>query len=87
VHIIHTSRTMVISQSIRKGTQRSIIVRSKPQNDWESFSLVEGIPKDAKGVIPLPIETIKSNRAEPEAERLAEGGKIVEALSPQKQIP
>jgi hypothetical protein len=78
---------MATSQSIRKGTWSSRIARSKPQNDWESFSPATGIPKDAKGVIPLPTETIRSNRAEPEAERLVQGGKTVEAPSPQQQIP
>jgi hypothetical protein len=45
------------------------------------------IPKDAKGVIPLPTETIRSNCAKLEAERLAQGGRIVEASFPQQQIP
>jgi hypothetical protein len=50
------------------------------------FSPATNIPKNAKGVIPLPIETIRSNCVEPEAERLAQGGKIVEASSPQQKI-
>jgi hypothetical protein len=78
---------MVTSQSIRKCTQHIIIARSKPQNDWESFSPATDIPKDAKGVIPLPTETIKSNRVELEVEGLAQGGKTVEAPYPQQQIP
>jgi hypothetical protein len=31
-------RDMATSQSIRKGTWRSKISRSRPQNDWDSFS-------------------------------------------------
>jgi hypothetical protein len=76
VHRIHTGHTMVTSQSIRKGTQSSIIARSKPQNDWESFSPAAGIPKDVKGVIPLPAEKTRSNHTEPEAEGFAQEGKM-----------
>jgi hypothetical protein len=78
---------METSQSIRKGTQSSKIARSKPQNDWESFSPAAGIPKDVKGVIPLPTEKTRSNHAEPEAEGFAQEGKTVEAPSPQQQMP
>jgi hypothetical protein len=85
VHRIHTGRAMVTSQSIRKGVRSSRISRSKPQNDWESFSPATGIPKDVKGVIPLPTEMIRSNHVEPEVERLAQGGKTVEAPSPQQK--
>jgi hypothetical protein len=60
---------------------------SRPQNDWESFSPIASIPKGVKGVIPLPTETIRSNRMEPEAERLVQGGKTVEVSSPQQKIP
>jgi hypothetical protein len=59
---------METAQSVRKGAQRNIIARSKPQNDWESFSPTTNIPKDVKGVIPLPAEKTRSNRAEFEAE-------------------
>jgi hypothetical protein len=48
------------------------ISRFKPQNDLESFSPATSIPKDVKGVIPLPTEKIRSNHTEPEVERLAQ---------------
>jgi hypothetical protein len=61
---------METSQSIRKGSQSSMIARSKPQNDSVSFSPVAGIPKDVKGVIPLPTEKTGSNCVEPKEKDL-----------------
>jgi hypothetical protein len=37
--------------------------------------------------IPLPKEAIRSNRMEPEMERLVQGGKIVEVPPPEHKIP
>jgi hypothetical protein len=78
---------MATSQRIRKGMQNNRIARSKPQNDWDSFSPVAGIPKDVKGDIPLLAEKTRSNRTEPEAEGFAQEGKMIEASFPQQKIP
>jgi hypothetical protein len=56
-------------------------------NNWDSFLLTVGIPKDPKGDFPLPTERVTSHRAEAEAGRVAEEGKTLEALSPQQSIP
>jgi hypothetical protein len=56
-------------------------------NNWDSFLLTAGIPKDPKGDFPLPVERVTSHRAEAETGRVAEEGKTLEALSPQQSIP
>jgi hypothetical protein len=68
---IYTSHAMVTSQSISKCAKSTIISRSKPPNDWESFTPAAGIPKDVKGVIPLPTEKTRSNCAESVVEDFA----------------
>jgi hypothetical protein len=78
---------METSQSVRKGVWSSRIARSKPQNDWESFSPATGIPKDVKGVIPLLPEKTRSNHAQPEMEGFSQEGKMIESLSPQQKMP
>jgi hypothetical protein len=78
---------METSQNIRKGARSGRITRPEPQSDWDSFSLTTGIPKDTKGVFPLPAETMISHHAEPGVEGPAQEGNILEALSPQQQIP
>jgi hypothetical protein len=78
---------MATSQNIRKGARSGRISRPEPQSDWDSFSLTTGIPRDTKGVFPLPVETMISHRVEPRVEGPAQEGRILEAMSPQQQIP
>jgi hypothetical protein len=51
-------------------------------NNWYSFLLAVGIPKDPKGDLHLPMERITSHHMEVEAGRVAEEGRTLEALSP-----
>jgi hypothetical protein len=77
---------METSQNIRKGVRSSRMARTQPPKDWDSFSLTIGIPKDPKGVFPLPAKPMISHRAELRVERPEQAGRIVEALSPQQWI-
>jgi hypothetical protein len=78
---------MATSQNMKKGTRSGRIARPEPQSDWDSFSLTTGIPKDKKGIFPLPTGTTTSHRTELGVEGTAQEGRTVEALSPQQQIP
>jgi hypothetical protein len=82
-HRIQIGCAIATSQGVRKGAWRSKISRSKPQNNWDSFSPATAIPTDVKGVIHLPTEKTRSNHAEPEVEGFAQEGKTVEASYPQ----
>jgi hypothetical protein len=59
---------MVTSQRIKKSTCSGRIVRPKPQSDWDSFSLTIGIPKDKRGIFPLPMGMMTSHHIELEGE-------------------
>jgi hypothetical protein len=77
---------MVTSQNMNKGTHSGRIARTEPQSDWDSLSLTKGIPKDKKGIFPLPIGTKTSHCSEPGVEGTAQEGRTVDAWFPQHKV-
>jgi hypothetical protein len=85
--MILLGHTMVTSQSIGKGAWGSITKISKTKKDWDAFSPMTGIPKDAKETFLLPTEKTISNREAVQEENFIQEMEIVRAPSSQKQPP
>jgi hypothetical protein len=77
---------METSQRINMGVRSHRIAISKPQSDWDSFSLTRVIPKGKRGVFPLPMKMKTTHHVEPRVEGTTHEGRIVEAPSPQQHI-
>jgi hypothetical protein len=75
---------MVTSQRINKGVKSGRITRPEPQSDWDSFSLTTGIPKDKRGIFPLPAGTTTSHCVEPGVEGTAQEGRKKKPCLPNK---
>jgi hypothetical protein len=78
---------MATSQNIRRGAKSCRITRPEPQSDWDLFLLTTVIPKDPKGLSPLPAEMMISRSTKPGMEGLAQEGRTLDSLSPQQEIP
>jgi hypothetical protein len=87
VHNTDTGRAMATSQNKKKGTCSGMISIPDPLSDWDSFSLIVGVPRYKKGIFPLPMRMTTSHHVELGVEGTAHEERIVEAPFPQQHIP
>jgi hypothetical protein len=61
-------------QNARWGMQRRRSTRIEPQNAWDSFLFIAGIPEASKGDSNLSAETMVPPHVEVEVEEVTPGG-------------